>query len=78
MNLLSDNDLRVLHNAICDGQEISISRRLKAKSVTARTINVKPPWLVHTILQVRRECGNVIATQNFVSVDELKSLWEEW
>ena len=35
-------------------------------------------WLVHTILQVHRECGNVTAMQNFVSVEELKRLWKEW
>lgn len=69
--------MRTLHNAICDGQEISFDRRMGDASIAARTINVKPPWLVKMILQVRRECGNVVATQNFVSVEEMRRLWNE-
>ena len=67
----------MLHNAICDNQETSLTRRTGDATIEARTIKVKPPWLVHTILQVRRECGNVTAVQNFVSVDELRRLWDE-
>ena len=67
-----------LHNAICGNQETSLTRRMGDVLIEARTIKVKPPWLVSMILQVHRECGNVTAMQNFVSVDEMKSLWREW
>jgi len=55
-----------------------MAHRIGDISITARTRLVKPPWEVHTILQVRQECGNVTQMQNFVSVDELKRFWEEW
>lgn len=80
MNLLSENDLRALQTAIDSRLEISMSRRLGNISISARTIRVKPPWpsWVHTVLQIRRECGNITAMQNFVSIDELRGLWQEW
>lgn len=80
MNLLSENDLRALQTAIDSRLEISMSRRMGSISITARTVRVKPPWpsWVHTILQIRREHGNVTVMQNFVSVAELRSLWKEW
>lgn len=55
-----------------------MARRLGDITVTARTRRVKPPLEVHTILQIKREKGNVMRMQNFVSVDELREYWEEW
>lgn len=54
-----------------------MARRLGDITVTARTRRVKPPWEVHIVLQVRREQGNVTRMQNFVSVAELRRLWNE-
>lgn len=78
MNLLSEKDLRTLEAALDTGMETDMTRSLGDITVTARTRHVKPPWLVHTILQVRIECGNVTALQNFVSVEEMRRLWKEW
>ena len=72
MNLLSDNDIDALKNAMLRHQETYMLRTLGDVVVRARTLRAEPPWQVDMIVQIQMEHGNVAWTQNFVDAEDAK------
>lgn len=69
--LLSENDLDQLRQALAAGREISVTRSLGKLTVTASTSRATPAWGCDMLIRLERSRGPVYSTQYFQSVEEM-------
>lgn len=69
--LLSENDLDQLRQALAAGREISLTRSLRGLTVTASTCKGSPAWGCDMLIRLEQSRGPVYSTQYFRSVEEM-------
>lgn len=70
--LLSDNDFKVLQNAMMNMQCIELKRELGTERMTAKTLPASKPWKVAMLIQIKRETKNDESIQTFDSVEKAR------
>ena len=72
MNLLSNNDLSALSEALKRMQPLTLTRTLDGVELTAEVRPAHPVWRVAMVVQVRVKQGRVEWVQTFESVEEAR------